>query len=160
VSLRSESKTARSILISVTANLIVVCLVMMHTGCGRDNAEIPLTGTSSQSAGWVELKDRESQPTSLRISHRLFTPDATTTISFDLPEDGIVTLTLYDGESIEVARLLDRQLLDAGLQEVDFDASNLGSGVYVFTLLYQFVSPDGRPASDIFRMSKKMMLVK
>ena len=140
--------------------LVIGLLVVICSGCGRDNGSMLPTGVSDKSARWVEVKDGNALPSSLQISRRVFALDATTTIQFALPTDGIVTLTIYDSGDIEVANLLNRQLMAAGVQEVEWNASNIGSGVYIFTLVYQGVSPDGYPASQIFAASRKMMLLK
>ncbi|MBI5476112.1 MAG: T9SS type A sorting domain-containing protein [Ignavibacteriales bacterium] len=57
-----------------------------------------------------------------------------TTISFSLPELCHVSLTIYDIIGREVMTLLDNQELDEGLMEINFDASSLSSGVYLYRL--------------------------
>jgi hypothetical protein len=57
-----------------------------------------------------------------------------TTIEFNLPEEGIATLKVYDLLGREVATLLDNQQLDQGDQEVTFIASGFASGVYFYRL--------------------------
>ena len=58
----------------------------------------------------------------------------TTTLSFYLVQPSAVTMTVYNVLGQEVARLLDRQLMEDGPQDVSFDASNLPSGVYFYRL--------------------------
>ena len=57
----------------------------------------------------------------------------TTTISFTLPEASKVNLTVFDMNGREVATLVNGQR-DAGHHSVSFDATNLSSGVYFYTL--------------------------
>jgi hypothetical protein len=75
----------------------------------------------------------------------------TTTISFTLPQDGFVTLKVYNLLGQEIATLVNREEMSEGLNEVDFDASTLSSGVY----FYRLIVNDGK-----FQEVKKMMLLK
>ncbi|MCL4548440.1 MAG: T9SS type A sorting domain-containing protein [Bacteroidetes bacterium] len=71
-----------------------------------------------------------------------------TTIKYQLPQDGFVSLKVYDMLGREVANLVN-ELKKAGTYEVSFDAHNLASGVYVYTIrVHDFVQ------------SKKMVLLK
>lgn len=56
-----------------------------------------------------------------------------TTIRFALPEKAEVTLKVFDAQGSEVA-LLARGTREAGRHEVQFDASALPSGVYIYRL--------------------------
>jgi hypothetical protein len=58
----------------------------------------------------------------------------TTTIAFDLPEAGIVTLKVYDMLGREVATLAQDEPMDEGYQEYAFDASSFASGVYIYRI--------------------------
>ena len=71
-----------------------------------------------------------------------------TTISYQIPQDGIVKLMLYDLLGSEVAVLVNEEKV-AGKYEVNFNASSLASGVYI----YKIQSRD-------FISSKKMILLK
>jgi len=71
-----------------------------------------------------------------------------TTIRYTLPLAGNVTLKVYNALGQEIATLVnDHQ--KAQNYEVTFDASNLASGIYIYTL-----------KTDKFSQSKKMLLVK
>ncbi|HZW40363.1 MAG TPA: T9SS type A sorting domain-containing protein [Ignavibacteriaceae bacterium] len=72
----------------------------------------------------------------------------TTTISYSLPSNGFTTLKVYDMLGNEVATLVneDKQF---GNYVVEFNASNLSSGVYFYSL-----------TSGSFTMNKKMILMK
>lgn len=56
-----------------------------------------------------------------------------TNIKFDLPYDSYVTLTIYDISGKEVVTLIDG-IYTAGIHNIDFDGSNLSSGVYVYKI--------------------------
>ncbi|MDY0081657.1 MAG: T9SS type A sorting domain-containing protein [Ignavibacteriaceae bacterium] len=72
----------------------------------------------------------------------------TTIIRYQIPQDGIVTLKVYDILGSEVATLVNEQK-PAGRYEINFDASKLASGVYIYKL-----------QSGNYISSKKMMLLK
>jgi hypothetical protein len=65
-----------------------------------------------------------------------------------LPKAGDVKLTVFNAFGKEVAVLVN-EFMQAGKWETEFDASNLSSGVYFFTL-----------SSGDYRETKKMLLVK
>src|SRR4030095_6456398 len=71
-----------------------------------------------------------------------------TNIKFSIPEQGSVKLVIYDILGREVATLLN-EVKPAGNYLIDFDGSNLASGVYFYTL----------KVND-FTETKKMLLVK
>ncbi len=71
-----------------------------------------------------------------------------TIIKYQLQKDGFVSLKVYDMLGREVANLVN-EIKKAGSYEVNFDAHNLASGVYVYTI----------HAND-FMQSKKMMFLK
>ncbi len=60
-----------------------------------------------------------------------FNPE--TTISFEIPVSGPVTLKVFDVLGKEVAIVLD-EVKEAGVHEVTFDASHLASGTYLYRL--------------------------
>ena len=71
-----------------------------------------------------------------------------TSINFDLPADGNVSLKLYDMTGREVMILVN-EVRSAGYYSVNFNASNMSSGVYFYTL-----------SAENFTATKKMMRVK
>ncbi|HEX7344803.1 MAG TPA: T9SS type A sorting domain-containing protein, partial [bacterium] len=67
----------------------------------------------------------------LSISPNPFNPR--TTFSFDLPEAGLVNLAIYDISGRLLATLVSGYR-DAGSHSVDFDGTNLVSGIYIYRL--------------------------
>lgn len=57
----------------------------------------------------------------------------TTTINYQLPKDGMVTIKVYDVLGKEVATLVNEHK-SAGYYKADFDASKLTSGVYICSI--------------------------
>jgi len=72
----------------------------------------------------------------------------TTTINYQLPEDGFVTLKVYDILGKEIATLVNENK-QAGYHKIDFDGSKLTSGIYIYTI-----------KANNFTQSKKMILAK
>jgi photosystem II stability/assembly factor-like uncharacterized protein len=71
-----------------------------------------------------------------------------TNINFALPKSGLVTLKVYNALGKEVATLVN-EVKNAGTYNVDFNGTNLSSGVYFYRL-----------TSGDFSSVKKMMLIK
>ncbi len=71
-----------------------------------------------------------------------------TTISYQLPEAEFVTVKIFDTIGNEVKTIV-KENKPAGVHEVNFDASQLSSGIYLY-----------RIDAGTFHQSKKMLLVK
>ncbi len=71
-----------------------------------------------------------------------------TTIQFALPKAGMVSLKVYNILGEEVVELINEQI-NAGFQKINFDASHLSSGLYLY-----------RISADNFVDVKKMLLLK
>jgi hypothetical protein len=79
----------------------------------------------------------------------------TTRINYQLPEQGHVTIKVYDMLGKEVAELVN-ETKESGIYNVNFDAGNLSSGVYVY-----MINVDATDAkSKGYLMSKKMLMMK
>jgi hypothetical protein len=78
-----------------------------------------------------------------------------TTISYNLKNDGIVLLKVYDVLGKEVETLIN-QVQNKGYYKVNFDAQKLSGGIYFYNLKVT----DKLSGSLIFNQSKKMILVK
>ncbi len=76
-----------------------------------------------------------------------------TTIKFGIPQAADVTIKIYDILGQEVQTLVNRNLA-AGFHTVNFNASNLISGMYIYRI--QANGVDGSNFTDV----KKMLLVK
>jgi uncharacterized lipoprotein YddW (UPF0748 family) len=72
----------------------------------------------------------------------------TTTIEFRIPSSDLVSLKVYDVLGREVATLVDRELAP-GSYQIQFDGSNLPSGVYIVRLI-----------AGSYSESRKMLLIK
>jgi hypothetical protein len=93
--------------------------------------------------------EEESVPTGFSLGQNYPNPfNPTTRISYSLPEANFVTLKIYDMLGSEVAALVNENR-PAGRHEVEFDASRLSSGTYVYKLI-----------AGNYQVTKKMQFVK
>jgi hypothetical protein len=72
----------------------------------------------------------------------------TTTIRFSITETDLITLKIYNSIGEEVAELVN-QILPTGSYKLDWNAENIPSGAYFYTL-----------TTDSFRDTKKMILLR
>ena len=104
----------------------------------KDSIDVSVKNISNEIPGAYNLLQNYPNP---------FNPN--TKIRFELPNASNVTLKVYNvrGQLVEV--LVNNETVTAGLKEVDFNATNLASGIYFYTI----------QAGD-FKATKKMMLLK
>jgi len=86
----------------------------------------------------------------------------TTTIEFNLGYLSFVTLKVYNILGQEVATVLDNEILDEGIQDIDFDARGLASGAYFYRLTAKAMPSEDAPnAPTTYKvLTKKMLLLK
>jgi len=97
----------------------------------------------------VENEESNSLVKQFNLSQNYPNPfNPTTTISYQLPSSNLVTLRVYDVLGNEITTLVNANK-SAGSHTVNFDGSNLSSGIYYI----QF-------NSNGFRQTRKMMLMK
>lgn len=90
-----------------------------------------------------------SIPTDFALEQNYPNPfNPTTNISFSLPEAGNVSLKIYNALGQEVTTLVN-QFMNAGRSEIAFDAANLPTGIYLYSL-----------TAGNFNSVKKMILIK
>jgi hypothetical protein len=75
-----------------------------------------------------------------------------TTIEFNLPEDAVVTLTVYNILGQEMAVLLNNEVLEEGTQSIMFDASGLASGIYFYKISARGIGDYGKYSSSVMKM--------
>jgi hypothetical protein len=151
---RSQSVRSSSFL-----SFIVLTCVLLLSGCHRDIAGIEPGEVRVVAARWVDVEPGGSKSGIEVLSTDLL---PTTTIRFDMPYAGYVTLSICDGINNPVARPINDTHLSAGIYEVNFNATGLASGVYIFTLVVRggVAIPEGTAPPVIYSKSRKMMLLK
>ncbi|WP_020402516.1 family 10 glycosylhydrolase [Gracilimonas tropica] len=103
------------------------------TAVSRNNVESDPTG--SVEAGVVVSNETLTElPESMSLEQNYPNPfNPTTQIKFTLSESGFATLKVYDMLGREVATLKN-EVLSSGQHSVNFNASDLSSGIYIYQL--------------------------
>jgi hypothetical protein len=95
------------------------------------------------------VKNPDIVPAKFELSQNFPNPfNPTTEIQYSIPRSGIVTLKVYNMLGQEVTTLVNQQQT-AGSYKVDFNASNLASGIYLYKL-----------QAGNYTLTKKMVLLK
>jgi competence transcription factor ComK len=103
----------------------------------------------SLNSNTVAVRDKDNRPLGFKLFQNYPNPfNPTTTIKYDLPKQAHVTLKVYNILGQKVATLLNG-VKQAGSYEVNFNASNLSSGIYFYRL---------KTGQNI--LTKKMILLK
>lgn len=115
-----------------------------------EEGKIVFTVKSKNGDEWrKEINVEVSTPTTYELSQNYPNPfNPTTTIEFIIPKDEKVVIKIYDVLGREVKTLLN-ELREAGHHEVEFNAAQFASGMYIY-----------RMTSGSYSQIKKMMLVK
>jgi hypothetical protein len=105
--------------------------------------------------------DPESMPVVYELDQNYPNPfNPTTTLEFSLPVDAILTLKVYNMLGQEVAILFDHEVFYAGSEEVEYDAGQLSSGIYLYRIVAESLDDDNRTTGQVFTQVKKMVLMK
>lgn len=100
---------------------------------------VDANGLTSASLNDIMVTDTEDEaifsvPDRFELKQNYPNPfNPSTTISYTVPENGLVQLEVYDINGRKVATLIN-QVQSVGQYQVSFDASSLASGVYLYTL--------------------------
>ena len=106
--------------------------------------DVNLTGTATS------VNDKNITPAKFSLEQNYPNPfNPSTKIQYDLPENSFVSLKVYNTIGKEVASLVNG-VVPAGSHEVMFNASQLNSGVYFYTL----------QTGNNFVQTRKMILMK
>ncbi|MDP4115645.1 MAG: LamG-like jellyroll fold domain-containing protein [Bacteroidota bacterium] len=96
-----------------------------------------------------EIEVNTGLPKTYELSNNYPNPfNPSTRINVSLPEDQVVKLCVYNILGEKVATLINRKM-EAGVHEINFNAANLASGIYIYKI-----------EAGKFTQTKKMMLIK
>jgi len=123
-----------------------------ETDMGRDGS---VKITTKDPKIMLSLNSETTIPRTFALQQNFPNPfNPTTTIRYDLPKAVRVSLKIYDILGREVVTLIDGPQ-DAGFKSVQWDASALPSGVYIYGLVAREVG-----GKTTFTDARKMILVK
>jgi hypothetical protein len=115
----------------------------------RRVAQLALVTASSFAALLSDSPEELSAPSEYLLSQNYPNPfNPLTTIGFYIPQRGSVQLSVYDIIGNEVALLINGELSE-GFHNVEFNASGLASGIYIYRL-----------SAQGFNVSRKMVFLK
>ncbi|MBN1301016.1 MAG: T9SS type A sorting domain-containing protein, partial [Melioribacteraceae bacterium] len=113
-------------------------------------------GDSGLPALWKEEKNSSAYViTEYSVSNYPNPFNPSTNINYQLKETGHVTIRVYDMLGREVAELVN-EVKDIGIYSVEFDGSDLTSGVYLYTIRADALSEGNRG----YTASKEILLIK
>ncbi len=99
--------------------------------------------------GWTSVNEIPGNPKTYSLEQNFPNPfNPSTIIRFSIPEQGLVTLKVFNILGEEVATLINTEMT-TGTYEVDFRATDVSSGIYFYTL-----------TSGNFISTKKMIVLK
>ena len=140
-----QSESAISIQTTTDGGYIVGGLT---TSYGAGKADIYLTKLSSETTGF-DVPGEDYIPKKFTLIQNYPNPFNTTTkINYSVSKSSNVVIKVYDMLGREVATLVNEEKL-TGIYEVNFDASELSSGIYFYQL-----------RAGSFVQTKKMLLLK
>jgi hypothetical protein len=120
-----------------------------HKDVATDTTLYFSPGAFAETATSVEERSGDGRPEAFQLHQNYPNPfNPSTVVSFSVAREEQVRLNVYNLLGEKVASLLDKRL-GAGLYMVNFDASKLSAGVYVYSL-----------EAGSFSESKRMALVK
>jgi M6 family metalloprotease-like protein len=115
------------------------------TSVSSDSVMARVDGTPPQKA----VAQNTTKPVEYSLMQNYPNPfNPTTTISYSVPKNGLVTLKVFDILGREVTSLVN-EAKEAGIYSVTFNASNLPSGIYFYNI-----------TSGNFIATKKLILLK
>lgn len=118
------------------------------------DGELVVYDTSQVTVSSVVSVEDEVIPTEFSLDQNYPNPfNPTTTIKFGLPEASDISLKVFNILGQEVHTLINRNMT-AGFHTINFDASNLMSGMYIYRI--QASGAEGKDFTDV----KKMLLIK
>jgi hypothetical protein len=113
------------------------------------NAETKTDQETDPYSSLVSVEDPQLNPNTYYLAQNFPNPfNPSTLIQYSVPKTNFVTIKIYNAIGQEVSTLVNREVT-AGVHEVNFNANNLSTGVYFYTI----------KAGD-FTSTKKMLLIK
>lgn len=138
--------------ISNSGNSVITSSVgISFSGSSANGSSSILSGfLTNYSIIITDIKDdHQIIPTVYKLNQNYPNPfNPSTIINYQIPEEGFITLKVYDIIGKEVKTLINENK-PAGSYNVKFDASDLSSGIYIY-----------RIRANNFVQSRKMLLIK
>jgi len=124
-------------------------LFVLETGLWGGNFSPKLWEITLPLKGTVGIEQNEIELNNFELYQNFPNPfNPTTNIKYSIPQSGFVSLNVFDVLGNRVATLVN-EVKNEGIYEISFDATNLSSGVYFYSL-----------TAGEFSSTKKLLLMK
>ena len=145
-----ESGAVMQGVILCKTQIVMITGASLNLGLALAQTQVTLQANTIVSPGNLSaVNDNGTLPQKFALEQNYPNPfNPSTMINFSLGKSGQVTLSVYDLLGRQVAELVNGKM-EAGVHEVNLDASELASGVYVYRL-----------TAGGFVQSRKMVLLK
>ena len=134
--------------------ICIIWLTVTDNDGNTDMGQVIVTGLLNDSGQQLELLDASNTPDKFNLNQNYPNPfNPVTTLGYDLPEDGLVNITVHDMLGNVINHLLS-EVQNSGYKSIRWDATNnqgqpVSAGVYLYSIL-----------AGEFRQTKKMILLK
>ncbi len=133
---------------------------LVYTGVSAVSGSAILKAGSGSSPRVHADQVWEVEPTTFELAQNYPNPfNPSTTISFSLPEDAVVTVKVFNMLGQEVATVVDNSSYFSGTYNETFDAKNLTSGVYFYRVTADITNSETGIVEHMTQ-TKKMLLTK
>ncbi len=132
---------------------LVACIIWLTVtdDVGNEHmSELVITGTNDA----LDLSDASNTPKKFKLNQNYPNPfNPVTTLGYNLPEEGLVNITVYDMLGNVINQLVN-EVQNSGYKAIQWDATDnqgqpVSAGVYLYTI-----------EAGEFRQTKKMILLK
>jgi hypothetical protein len=160
IQIRTESSAPISVTASMNASVPGAYSLEFSDGSDRRSLELANGRSVNVPAGAplvLILKESESVPTEYAVSQNYPNPfNPTSSIGFELPKEGIVSILVFDLLGREVARVIDRRSYGPGRHSATIEGGAIATGVY----FYRLDVIDPATGTIRFQSTKKMILLR
>tara|TARA_Y100001934_G_scaffold182431_1_gene215726 strand:+ start:948 stop:1652 length:705 start_codon:yes stop_codon:yes gene_type:complete len=140
--------------ISDSSVTCIIYLTVIDNDGNTDMSQIIVTGLLNDGGQQLDLSDASNTPDKFKLNQNYPNPfNPVTTLGYDLPENGLVNITIYDMLGNVVNNLVNTNQ-SSGFKSVQWNATNnqgepVSAGVYLYSI-----------EAGKFRQTKKMILLK
>ena len=140
--------------ISDSSVTCIIYLTVTDNDGNTDMSQIIVTGILNDGSQQLDLSSTINSPVTFRLNQNYPNPfNPVTSLSYDLPKDSFVSITIYDMLGNVVNNLVNTKQ-SSGYKSVQWNATdNIGQPVSAGVYLYSIETKD-------FRQTKKMILLK
>jgi hypothetical protein len=140
--------------ISDSSVTCIIYLTVTDNDGNTDMSQVIVTGLLNDGGQQLELSDVSNTPDKFKLNQNYPNPfNPVTTLGYDLPEQGLVNITVYDMLGNIINELVN-EVQYSGYKSIQWNATNnqgqpVSTGVYLYSI-----------KAGEFRQTKKMILLK